>query len=638
MLKKSFNEMADGIVDSVSSPVVIVDNNYNILYMNSLAEDYYNIKFDKVAGLACYSIVAYDVYYDEEKGTYSQVSAILLNDIDDNSNGYIITTTDVTDIIMKDKKFDEQAKLLNTIFYASPDMIWLKDAVNFNYQLVNNKFASILDRPLDEFVNLTSIDSFSNELHKRIEQSDDYVRKTLSPHTTELDITYADGHTEITETIRTPILDENGKLISILGIGRDVTARVTTERELIETQKELNETLIKAHSANAAKSDFLARMSHEIRTPMNAIIGLENIIQSTMEDPNHDDESIMTYIEHIEKSSKHLLGLLNDVLDFSKIEAGKIELDIVSFSIADIADDVDVIIRPKCDEKSLEFAVNIDENITYNIHSDALRLKQVLINLLGNSLKFTPEKGMIGLDIKEVEKQGDKALIRFEVSDTGIGIDTKTQAKLFEPFEQADSQISTLYGGTGLGLSISRNIVNLLGGDIELDSVINEYSKFSFELWVKISELYTNKMTDDARVPINNNDILKGKHILLADDVELNRIVIREVLRPYELIIDEVADGSEAVEKFEKSDINYYDIILMDATMPVMNGYEAAENIRALDRTDAKDIVIIAVTANAFKDDIDRVMASGMNAHMAKPVNAQKLVELIKEYIIKRDV
>jgi signal transduction histidine kinase/ActR/RegA family two-component response regulator len=389
--------------------------------------------------------------------------------------------------------------------------------------------------------------------------------------------------------------------------------------DIIRVQKQLEQAVKEANLANQHKGDFLARMSHEIRTPMNAIIGMTEIVKKKMQD--RDD--VKADLRQIENSSKHLLGLINDILDISKIEAGKIELSFEATDLLKLAHTVETMIRPRCEEKNIRFETHftLPSSSFYNI--DPLRLRQVLINLLGNAIKFTHEGGTISYSITEKEKQDGKTIIDFSVADTGIGISKQAQLSLFKPFEQTSADISKRYGGTGLGLAISRSIVLLFGGDINVESHEGKGSAFSFELALSPCEA---PLQDD--IPQDASDKLTGKRALLVDDVAINRLIVANLLEYTGLTIDEASDGKEALEMFEKSATHGYDIIYMDIQMPNMDGYEACAAIRALDRDDAKTIPIIALTANAFKEDIDKALASGMNSHLAKPIEIDKCLEI----------
>jgi signal transduction histidine kinase/ActR/RegA family two-component response regulator len=410
---------------------------------------------------------------------------------------------------------------------------------------------------------------------------------------------------------------KNGEKIGYIIVTTDLT-------ELVEQQKKLEQAVNDANQANAHKGDFLARMSHEIRTPMNAIIGMTSVVKRELERGNPLRGEIQNQIEQIETSSQHLLGLLNDILDISKIEAGKIELAEEAVDLLKLANTVVTIIQSRCDEKHITFETRFDVPNDRDYISESLRLRQVLINLLGNAVKFTPEGGRVSFTIIQKEQREGKTFFEFTVGDTGIGISEKDQQDLFKPFEQANSKISKKYGGTGLGLAISKNIVTLLGGDIRIHSKEWEGSEFTFELWM--TEIQNEKRPE--LVIEEATDIFRGKRALLVDDVPINRIIAANLLEFTGLAIDEADDGLTAIESFSKSPEHTYDIIYMDIRMPNMNGYEATAAIRAMDRSDAKTIPIVALTANAFKEDVDQALQYGMNAHLAKPMDAEKLLEV----------
>jgi signal transduction histidine kinase/ActR/RegA family two-component response regulator/HAMP domain-containing protein len=415
--------------------------------------------------------------------------------------------------------------------------------------------------------------------------------------------------------------DKEGNRIGYIIITADYTG-------MVEQQRQLEKAVEEANRANEHKSYFLSRMSHEIRTPMNAIIGMTGIVKKKLAEPAKFNE-VMGDVNQIEISSQHLLSLLNDILDISKIEAGKIELSTEAADLIKLVNVVTTIIKPRCNEKNIRFENEFDLDPKAMYEADTLRLRQVLINLLGNSVKFTPEGGRIDFIVRQKEQQENKTLIEFIVRDTGIGIEEKALGSLFKPFEQANNQISQKYGGTGLGLAISRSIVQLFGGDITVKSNLGEGTEFSFSLWFAgiNAEKSEDILIEDA------DDIFKGKRALLVDDVEINRIIAISLLETTGMDIDESEDGVEALKMFKESPANYYDIIYMDVQMPNMNGYEASAAIRALDRSDAKTVPIVALTANAFKDDIDKALASGMNAHLAKPMEMDKVLEVTVKFL-----
>ena len=413
------------------------------------------------------------------------------------------------------------------------------------------------------------------------------------------------------------LTDKAGKRIGYIITSMDVT-------DFMEQQNLLEKAVVEAKLANEHKGNFLARMSHEIRTPMNAIIGMTNIAKRKLSSESFSCDDVLGNIGQIETSSHHLLGLLNDILDLSKIEAGKIELTMENMDLLKLAQTVVTIIQPRCDEKNITFDTRFDIPSEVFFRGDSLRLRQVLINLLGNAVKFTPENGTVSYSIICNERKNGKAFIYFSVRDTGIGIPANVITTLFEPFQQADNQIARKFGGTGLGLAISKNIVQMLGGNIAVNSVEGKGSEFYFNLWLEEAK-WEQVEEQTAR---NVTGLLKGKKALLVDDVDINRIIAIDMLENTGITIVEAEDGDQAVKIFRESAENEYDLIYMDVQMPNMNGHDAASAIRKMERADAKTIPIIALTANTFKEDIDKAIASGMNAHLAKPMDAEKTIEV----------
>jgi signal transduction histidine kinase len=433
----------------------------------------------------------------------------------------------------------------------------------------------------------------------------------------EMPVIYPDNSKKLMEMIKTPLI-QRGKIIGMLGIGRDITAR-----------KEAQEAVI---AASRAKGAFMAHTSHEIRTPLNAIIGMAYILKDCVT----DNEKALRSVNQIMTSSHHLLGVLNNILDMSKIESGKMELTHEPFSLLTACGEVSDIMTQRCSDKKITLVTNIHESKDIIIVGDKLRLNQVLINLLGNAIKFTGINGEIKL-ITEVldfihEESGEKAHVKFSVSDNGIGMTEEQVKKLFTPFEQADSTIAARFGGTGLGLSLSQNFVNMMGGKISVTSELNKGTSFFFSLYFDKGELPASQTADEDDE--KHEDLnLKGKKILLAEDIEINRLIICELLSPTGPVINEVENGRQAVDRFTASPEGYYDLIMMDIQMPVLDGYEATKEIRALTRADAKTVPIIAMTANAYKEDVEQALAAGMNGHVAKPIDKDALMETIGKNI-----
>ncbi len=378
--------------------------------------------------------------------------------------------------------------------------------------------------------------------------------------------------------------------------------------------------------ASQAKGDFLSRMSHEIRTPLNAIIGMAQIARHSAQD---ESPKTVKAINEMISASGHLLGILNDVLDMSKIEAGKFALSTESFALLPAMEDVRNIIAQRCQEKSIRFEVSMDDISQLAVEGDKLRLKQVLINLLGNAVKFTGQGGVVRLLIRAQEITDRAATLTFTVSDEGIGMSDEQIARLFVAFEQADNSISARFGGTGLGLAISQNLVGQMGGEIAVASKSGEGSTFWFTLTLERTEMPAEPETVRTAAGVD----LTGKRILLAEDIEINREILMELLKETNASFDEAEDGKRAVELFAASPIGSYDLVFMDIQMPNMDGYEATRTIRKMARLDAGSVPIIAMTANAYREDVENAFAAGMNGHVAKPIDLDKIMRLLEEML-----
>jgi len=572
----------------------------------------------------------------------------------------------------------------------------------------------------------------------------------------------ADDTREILLFLLTVILITLVILAVCLFIARFVS--VAIEQRLKNMQEDLRFALESAETANKAKSSFLATMSHEIRTPLNAIIGMTAIGRLT-----DDTEKRVDAFEKIDGASRHLLGIINDVLDFSKIESGKFELSPASFEFEKMLQKVVNIISHRIDERRQNFYVSIGEAIPNALIGDDQRLSQVITNLLSNAAKFTPEGGTIRLNSQLISEEGDMCRIQISVEDTGIGITDEQKERLFLSFEQAEAGTARKYGGTGLGLPISKHIVELMDGDIWVESELGKGSKFIFTVVLKrgfeekrrfsngvncenirifavddeyeIREFFTavsdklgiactvaasgeealaklekdncnniyfidwrlpdmdggelirrinekatsdpiviifsssdwNEIEDEARVAgagkflpkplfpstiydvvneyVGDNCEIRQRHnpfnrsfdtvdfsgcaILLVDDVEINREIVMSLLEPTHLSIECAGNGTQAVDKFT-AEPGKYDLIFMDIQMPEMDGYEATRRIRASGVTGAQSVPIIAMTADVFKEDVEKCMAAGMNGHIGKPINIDEISTQLKQYLLKK--
>lgn len=383
--------------------------------------------------------------------------------------------------------------------------------------------------------------------------------------------------------------------------------------------------------ASRAKSDFLSRMSHEIRTPMNAIIGMTAIALNKQGQP----EEIENCLTKIEQSSRYLLSLINDILDMSKIESGKMKLSETDGSLLDFISDVSDLMGAQIQEKKIRYVeeCHLDH---YWVTADFMHLKQVVINLIGNAVKFTQPGGSVSFIVREEPDEGRRQgelKIRFSVRDTGIGISKENQKRIFSAFEQAENTIAATYGGTGLGLSISSRLVRMMGGEIHLNSDEGKGSDFSFILSLKTAKAQENQAAaDSGEVNID----FEGGRILLVEDNDLNTEIATTLLEMNGFVVEAADNGLTGVEMFKNSPVDYYDLILMDIRMPVMDGLEATKTIRRLPRPDAQTVPIIAMTANAFDDDTKRSIESGMNGHLAKPVDVGELIRVSEQAIRQR--
>ena len=404
-------------------------------------------------------------------------------------------------------------------------------------------------------------------------------------------------------------------------------------RRLEEKNGQLAEAVAQANHANQAKSQFLARMSHEIRTPMNAIVGLTELARHHKEEP----VQITEYLDKIETSSKVLLGIINDVLDMSAIESNKLKIAQKPFWIREILKSIYTVYSTQCKQKGIAFVMDVDDMKNNCLRGDGLRLNQVLLNLISNAYKFTPEGGRITVTVKELSKQGEKIYYKFTVADTGEGMSEEMLGRLFLPFEQEGADTAQKHGGSGLGLSIAKNLVELMGGSISCQSEKGKGTMFTVSIPFLLDEDVTEAHQDidekQETLELDRRYDFAGRKVLLVEDTEMNAEIANELLSLVNMNVDHVWNGKEAVELFSTAEPGTYAAVLMDVQMPVMNGYEAASAIRALNHPDAATIPIYAMTANAFTEDVSAALNAGMNGHIAKPIDTEILYETLRKAI-----
>ena len=398
-------------------------------------------------------------------------------------------------------------------------------------------------------------------------------------------------------------------------------------QKLKKAKNVATEALQTAENANKAKTDFLSNMSHDIRTPMNAIIGITSLIR-------HDagnKAKVIEYADKIDISSQHLLGIINDVLDMSKIEAGKTVFKYSDFSILDLVQELNTIFHTQIYEKQQTLTV-IKENIQHEwVNGDQVHLMQIFSNLLSNAVKYTQEGGKIQFFVEECEtKSSVYAKYRFLVSDNGMGMSADFKDTIFDAFTRAESSLTNKIQGTGLGMAITKNLVEAMGGTIDVDSDLGQGSCFEVLLDLKIAEDRTVALAAQEETDEQDGNILQGMRFLCAEDNEINAEILTELLKIEGAECTICENGEEILKTFEQSAPGDYDMILMDIQMPVMNGYEATKAIRRSSHKLAKTIPIIAMTANAFSEDIQHSLAAGMNAHVSKPVEMKVLEKTIR--------
>ena len=412
-------------------------------------------------------------------------------------------------------------------------------------------------------------------------------------------------------------------IVSALIIMFDIYSHVQKRERKTEIEKAV------AEDASRAKTSFLSNMSHEIRTPMNAIIGLDSL---ALRNPDLQPET-RDQLEKIGVSAKHLLGLINDILDMSRIESGRMTLKSDEFSFREFLDQINIIINGQCEDKGLQYESTIIGNVRDYYIGDDLKLKQVLINILGNAVKFTNAPGQVTLSVEETEETEVTRTLRFRIQDTGIGMDPDFIPKIFDSFTQEDETATNRYGGNGLGMAITKNYVDMMNGDILVESEKGVGSVFTVTVPLGRSDRINTKIPAEETAETGKENVLAGRRILIAEDVEQNAEILEDLLEMEEAETELAENGEIAVRMFSEKPEGYYNAILMDLRMPVMDGLTATRTIRELDRPDAKTIPIIAMTADVFEEDVEHCLQVGMNAHLAKPVEPEKLYGTLSELI-----
>jgi len=405
-----------------------------------------------------------------------------------------------------------------------------------------------------------------------------------------------------------------------------LSARKKAQKAAQEKAEEMAELAEHAQAANKAKTAFLSHMSHDMRTPMNAIIGFTGIAMK-----NNPSDEVKNCLEKIDESSEYLLSLINDVLDLTHIESGKVKYNPVPADVKNITDSALDIIKGFLTNRDINFKIQCEDAKIPNVLADPARLRDVLVNILSNAVKFTPDGGTITFEAQCQEKGGDGYInMRYRISDTGIGMSEEFTKEVFEEFAQEDSDVRTQYHGVGLGMAIVKKYVDMMGGTISVQSKKHEGTTFTVDIPLEITDKEWNKSDTGFSEKVD----LTGVNVLLAEDNELNAEIAAVQLEEFGMNVERAVDGKNAVEIFRNHPEGTFDVILMDIMMPEMNGYEATKAIRAMnDRPDGKNIPIIAMTANSFAEDVQASLDAGMNAHLSKPIVMDEVIKTILRYV-----
>jgi PAS domain S-box-containing protein len=513
-----------------------------------------------------------------------------------------------------DSDFQHERLMLRTLVDNLPDFIYAKDS-QCRFLLANASVARHMGTTPEHLIGKTDFDFFPPDLAEGYSEDERRVMRSgealINREEAGLD---ASGNGMTLLTTKVPLRDEQGRVVGILGIGRDITARVKVEAEIRAAREA-------AEAANRAKSDFLANMSHEIRTPMNGVLGMADLLIESRLDPEQRD-----YAETIRESGKALLTVINDILDFSKVEAGKLELESIDMDVRAGVDEVARLLAIQAHTKGLELEVSCDPELPERVVGDPNRVRQILLNLGGNAVKFT-NRGSIGISIGVVETSAQAVLVRFEVRDSGIGIPGDRLTTLFRPFTQVDASTTRRFGGTGLGLSIVRRLVELMNGTCGVESELGVGSRFWFTARFGRSATATDADAATIAEDVDSSSCaVPRRRLLMAEDNIVNQRVAARLLEKMGFIVDVVSDGHEAVAAWARGG---YDAILMDCQMPGMDGYAATREIRRQEGNDAR-IPIIALTAHAIKGADEECYAAGMDHYVTKPIDRDELRQCLE--------
>ena len=509
----------------------------------------------------------------------------------------------------------QQQALMQNIIDNIPSAIYIKD-IEGRYVIVNKKLCDLWHFLPADILGRKDVEVFPTSDRSSYQEVDEKVLQYKSMVTQEQSIV-RNGKKEYYWVVKFPLLDDQGNVENICGVATDITDRKENELKLIHATRV-------AESSRIAQESFLANMSHEIRTPMNGIMGMSNLLLSTRQTGEQQE-----YAENILESARHLLAIINDILDFSKIKAGKFQFEHVAFKPRHAIKKAIYPLQFKADEKLVKLTLDMDDNVPEGLVGDALRLQQIIINLVGNALKFT-ENGSVQIAARCRESDDGFCLLEVLVKDTGIGIAQDKLQMIFESFTQNNVNTSRKYGGTGLGLAIVKQLVELQNGRVWVESVPKEGSTFGFTIPYKVGEITHGTTTLQQAIGMEDSRILTGIKVLVAEDNLINQKVVNITLSKQGATVDVVNNGQLAVDALLKD--GSYDVVLMDLQMPELDGYKATRIIRKeIDGT----IPIIAMTADALKGEAERCFEAGMNGYISKPFEPKELYQEILKFVKK---
>ncbi len=514
---------------------------------------------------------------------------------------WVGTNIDLTENKKLSLEVERQSSLISSLLDSIPDIIFFKDKDGV-YLGCNPPFAEFVGRPREEIVGRTDYDLFSKEIADFFRKHDKKMLELMEQRHNEEWITYPDGRTILIDTLKTPYYGPGGKLIGILGISRDITDRKKAEEAIIQAREQ-------AQAASKAKSEFLANMSHEIRTPLNGVIGFTDLLKNTQLTKLQQQ-----YLDNANTSAHMLLGIISDILDLSKIESGKLELDPVKTDLIELTAQAIDIVKYKASEKGLEMLLNIQPGMPRFAEVDPIRLKQVLVNLLGNAVKFT-EKGEVEFKVEFSETNKQRGSFHFSVRDTGIGIEKSKKKKLFDPFYQADASTTRRFGGAGLGLQISKLLIDKMKGNIGVESEYGKGSTFSFDIETKY----------EAGEKADKQSLKDIKHVLVVDDNDNNRMILQHTLENWGIACTCSDSGLSALQLIRDAE-TAFDVIIVDYHMPVFDGLETIRMIRQNLAIDAEKQPVILLYSSADDSRVqEECKALDVCFKLVKPVKSDEL-------------